>query len=293
MAVPVQMIRLGVIGVAIASFVTFKYVAAGMVEDKIGMAMTKSGLSSDTLSYDASVDLFGFNTHLHDITINLPGQAPIEIDEVIINDFDTNHDIPEYMDIEIEGIKAKKMLSSPLLANASQGIFNEMETVNTNFAIKYMFDSDDKILDIKEISESVDGLGKISFSTVLHNIASMKALPQIVMMNPKSILIGKSELAYEDDSLVEKLMLINAKKENISVAEYKGKMLVELNKELVKAKKEEKSDLKKDFLSTIISFIKSPDTLEISINPQTPMNLQAMTKTNPEKLIKKLNLEIN
>ena len=293
MAVPIQVIRLGVLGVAIAGFVTFKYAAAGMVKDKIGMAMTKANIPSEYVSYDASVDLLGFNTHLEDIKINFPGQETIEIDEITINDFDSDHDIPEFVNIEIEGLEVKKVLKHSPFARMTRGLLKDMDEARLNFAINYEFDAENQILNIKEMSESVDNLGKISFSTVLHNVKSIQMLVQSIMLNPNAILIGKSELAYEDDSLVNKLMLMNAEKEKISLNQYKDRMLEMMNKELNKVDKKENSDLEKELLSKMISFIKNPDEFEISINPKKPMSFREMTRGNPDANIKKMNLEIN
>ena len=293
MAVPIQVIRLSVLGVVIAGFVTFKYVAAAMIEDKIDMAMTKAGIPTESFSYDTSVDLLGFNTHLKNIELTLPNKESVKIDEITINSFDADHKIPEFMDIEIEGLESKKALKSLPFARASRDIFDNMEKVNVNFAIKYKFDSEDKILDIKEISESVDHLGELSFSTELHHIDSMQSLLQRMMLNPYSLSVGKSELAYKDDSLVEKIILMNAKQQGVSVSQYKEKVVQKLNKELDKIESKKSAALEKELLSAVIDFVEDSDEFSISIDPQKPMTLREMSTGNPSANLEKLNLEIN
>lgn len=293
MAVPIQVIRLGVIGVVVAGFVTFKYVTAGMVEDKIGKAMIKAGIPTKAISYDASVDLLGFSTHLNDITIKFPGRDELEIDEITIKNFDADHDIPEFMNIEIEGLEVQKVLRNLPLAKMTKGIVKDMDDAKMNFTINYQFDTEKQLLDIKEISESIDELGKISFSTELHKVKSLQMLIQSLMINPNAILIGKSEIEYKDDSLVERIMQINAAKEKISLKEYRNKILSVMNEELKKADKKENTELEKDLLSAMIDFIKNPDEFEISIDPKEPMSLREMTRGNPNENIKKMNLEID
>jgi hypothetical protein len=293
MALPVQAIRLGVIGVVIGGYITFKYVSAGMVEDKISAAMTKAGIPLETVSYDASVDLFGLNTHLCDVKVNIPGQQSIEIDEITINAFDDKHDVPEFMDIEISGIKAKQALLSSSITRGADEIFNSMDEVNMNLVINYEFDADKKTLTIKELSESVDDLGEISFETVLHDVNSLQSFTRRVMIQPNSIAIGKSELEYEDDSLVEKIIAMNAKKQGVSADDYKKSLLKQLNRKLEKVKKEENADLEENLLSEMIDFINSPDEFEISIDPETPVTFREILRGSSEENIKKMNLEIN
>jgi len=293
MAVPVQVIRLGVIGVVIAGFITFKYVAAGMVEDKIGGAMAKAGIPSESVSYDASVDLFGFNVHLEDVVIDIPGKDKMKIDEITINNFDSEHTIPEFINIEVEGIDGKILFASSPLAKVSKNLFEEQDEVKLNFAVNYEFDADDKTLNIKEVSQSIDNLGEVSFSTVLHNVNSIENFVQRMMMNPSSMEVGKSSLEYEDDSLVEKIIAFNAEKKGISADKYKEDMLAGLKKELEQVNEKEDSDLEQDLLALVIDFVQSPDELEISIDPKEPMSLREITRGNPSDTLKKLNLEIN
>ena len=290
MAVPIQVIRLGVIGAVIGSFIAFKYVASGMVDDKISAAMSKAGIPASAFSYDnSSVDLLGLNVHLEDVKITLPGQEPVKIEEITLNDFDSKHNIPEFLDVDIDGIEAKKSFNSLGFGD----IFAGMDDVNMNLALKYEFDADDKVLDIKKISESVDDLGEISFSTELHNVGSLESFAQQMMRNPYSVAIGKSELEYKDDSLVERLIAYNAKHVGVSADKFKAQLLEKLNKKLQKAEKKENADAEQKYLSALIDLIDNPDEFTISIDPQKPVSLQEMKYGSMDKNLKKLNLEID
>lgn len=290
MAVPIQVIRLGVIGAVIGSFIAFKYVASGMVDDKISAAMSKAGIPASAFSYDnSSVDLLGLNVHLEDVKITLPGQEPVKIEEITLNDFDSKHNIPEFLDVDIDGIEAKKSFNSLGFGD----IFAGMDEVNMNLALKYEFDADDKVLDIKKISESVDDLGEISFSTELHNVGSLESFAQQMMRNPYSVAIGKSELEYKDDSLVERLIAYNAKHVGVSADKFKAQLLEKLNKKLQKAEKKENADAEQKYLSALIDLIDNPDEFTISIDPQKPVSLQEMKYGSMDKNLKKLNLEID
>jgi len=290
MAVPIQVIRLGIIGAVIGGFITFKYVAAGMVDDKINGAMLKAGIPTETFTYDnSSVDLLGLNVHLEDVKINIPGQDAVKVDEITINDFDSEHTIPEFLDIEIEGIEAKSNFD----ALGFGDIFKDMDEVSVDLALNYKFDSEDKILNIKEISQSVDDLGKLSLSTELHNISSLEQLTQQMMMNPYGIAVGKSELEYEDDSLVEKVIAYNAKEAGVPVDEFKSQLLESLNKKLQKADEKEDADLEEKYLSAVIDFIEDPDAFEISINPEKAISFMDLSRHSANENLEKLNLEID
>jgi hypothetical protein len=292
MAVPIQIIRLSVIGLALGGFITFKYVAANMAESKINGALEKAGIPLEAVSYDTSVDLFGLNVHLNDIVVSLNPTQPIKIDEIVINDYDSDHSIPQYMNIEINGFNAKEALNMSPLRNSSRGIFNKDDDISADFAIAYNYDADKKTFTIEKLSESIDGVGELSFSTVLHNIDSMQRLGMQLLRYPTSVAIGKSELKFEDDSLVEKVLAMNAKKEGMSTDKYRDKVVNDLEKELDKLNKKENVDTQKELLSTLIDFIKSPDEFEISIDPDEPMSFGKILTSNPQTL-KKLNLEID
>ena len=73
--------------------------------------------------------------HLEDVKITLPGQEPVKIEEITLNDFDSKHNIPEFLDVDIDGIEAKKSFNSLGFGD----IFDGMDEVNMNLALKYEF----------------------------------------------------------------------------------------------------------------------------------------------------------
>lgn len=294
MGIPVQVIRLGVLGVVVGGVVAFKVIASNKVEKKVDAFLASEGIPKEMVSYDASVDLFGFETRLEDIVIKNRAGKDIKIDEIVINDFDDEHKIPQYVDVEINGMHSS---SNQLKVNPmTRAMFKDIDAddIVSNFALAYSFDEKDKKLEIKNASTSVEGLGEISLEAEIEDVKSLQQLAQNVMYYGfKNLKLGKSSLKYEDDGFANMAFAYNAQQRGMSTEEFKEMAVKNLDRSLEKAKQKE-DDLQVAFLEAVEDFVKHPNSFEVSIEPKEALSLRELQYShhNLNDALKALNLKV-
>jgi len=283
-----QAIRLSVIGAVIIGVVGFKMIAGNSVEKKLDQMVEKS---HGSWSYeDASVDIFGGDIHVDGIKIK-NGNKDIVVNEVIIHSYDKDNEVPQYMNFEVDGIQIGKdvLATSPQLAKMAQDLgYEELEA---NLAMNYNVDKEKKVLELKELSFSVNDAGELDLKADIHGITDVRQLV-ILAMRPSAVKLGNASLTYEDDSLVNRMIKADAKKSGITAAEAKQKILADLQKDIQNytAKKDTE---KVKILKEIYTFIEDPESLEISLKPTKPVSIGAFKYLSNQELKDRLNVEIS
>ncbi|MFT7860762.1 MAG: hypothetical protein ABXS93_07480 [Sulfurimonas sp.] len=290
MGLPIQVIRLGVVGVVIGGVIAFKTIAANNAEEKIDLAITNMGIPKDKISYDVSVDLLGFATHIEDIEMKISEKESFKIDEIVINDIDTEHQKPEYLNVEINGIhgdtKSLKMVDRSIARVLDS--MNKDELI-TNFALNYTFDKDAKVLNLKNLSLDVEDMGTLSLATKFHNVQSVENA--VASFNYAKL--GNSSLTYEDSSLANTLFAYNAKRSGQDLDQFKENIIKDINKEIEKAETKEK-DLEVKMLTAMADFVEDPESIEFSMDPEEPISVNRLSRRfNDETTLKTLNFDIS
>ena len=292
MSIPIQVIRLSVVALGIIAIVAFKIVSSNMAEKKIDKAL--ANLPKGLVTYeDVSVDLLGFDVHINNIKIHAPGQKDAMIDEIVINSIDSDNEVPNYLDLEINGIEIdiESLKYDRKMSKLLDGL--GYENLKADLALSYSYDKDDKIMEIKNMSFEVKDAGELSFKTNLHGINSLQNLSMQLMMNPRSIKVAKSSIKYEDESLAARLIKSDALAAGLSEDKFKENVLSELANTLKKAEEKEKK-YEITMLEEVIDFFENPSSFEISISPEEPISVWDMQKANSaNELMKKINLDIS
>jgi len=290
MGIPVQMIRLGAAVVVVGGVMAFKIIAANSAEKKIDKAIANMGISKDQISYDVSVDLLGLATHIEDIEMKLPNKENFKIDEIVINDIDAKHQIPEYLDLEINGIhgntKSLKMFDRNMARILDS--MNKDELI-TNIGVDYTFDKDAKVLNLKNLSFNVEDMGSFSLATKIHDVNSIAN----AAMGFNYAKLGSSSVEYEDDGLADTLFAYNAKRSGQDLDKFKENIVKDINKEIEKADKQQK-DYKVKMLSAIADFVEDPNSIEFSMEPEKPIAFYRLSRgLKREDTLKTLHFDIS
>ncbi|WP_304545167.1 hypothetical protein [Sulfurimonas microaerophilic] len=287
--IPIQVIRLGVVGAVVGGVIAFKTIAANAAEEKIDKAISNLGIPKEKISYDVSVDLIGLSTRIEDIEMKISDKESFKIDEIVINDIDTKHEVPEYLDVEINGMhndaKALKMVDRSLY-RALDSL--KKDEFITNFALNYNFDKEAKVLSLENLSFDIEDMGALSLTTQFHNVNSVTN----AAMGFNYAKLGKSSVTYKDDSLVNTLVSYNAKKSGKDIEQFKEKILKNLDRDIQRAEKREQ-ELEVKMLTAIAEFVKDPQSIEFSMEPEQPISLNKLTKRfTKENTLKTLNFDI-
>lgn len=292
MNIPIQVIRLSVVGVIVVAIVAAKVMISNTVEEKIDKVLAK--MPEGTVKYDSvSTDLLGLDIRVNDIKINLPGQKETTIDEIVIKSIDSDNEIPNYLDVEINGIDLdiEALKLNRQIAKSINVL--EYKNLKSNLKLSYSFNKDEESVDIENISFAIEDAGKLSLNSKLYGIKSLENIPMQFMYNPERIKVSNSSIIYDDDSLTNRLMKLAAHDDGTSVGTFKEKILTKLSEELKKSEnKDHKYETK--VLEELIAFWNNPDSFEVSISPEEAISFNQMRRIqNPEEFIKKVNLDIS
>lgn len=289
--IPIQIIRLSIIALIIIAIVAFKMITSSMINAKIDKIL---GNAKGSITYgDTSMDLFGFDVHIHDIKLNIPNQKPLLVEEMVVKSLDMKNAVPRYMNIKLKGIQSDLAMlrSNPALA-AKLDILN-LKDVNSNLIINYAFDKDQKMIDVKELTLKVQDAGMISYKTKLYNIVAMEYFPMQINLAPQTIKFGDTSLHYEDDSFMERWTQMKAQDANQSVAAYKDERLKKMQTDLNTAKTNAQS-YETVLDEALITFIKDPKTFDFAITPKEPVSLMTLGSIKSrDDVLKTLNLKVS
>lgn len=289
--IPIQIIRLSIIALVIASIVAFKIISSNMIKAKIDKIL---GSAKGYITYgDTSMDLFGFDAHIYDIKLNIPNQKPLVVDEMVVKSLDTDNAMPHYMNIKLKGIQSDLAMlrSNPNLADKLNTL--EIKNIDSDLVINYEFEKDEKMLDIKEFTLKLEDAGKISYKAKIYNVVAMEYFPMQVNLAPQTLKFGTTSVKYEDDSFMERLSKLNAQDANQSVEIYKDARLKRVQANLAAAKSASQSyEIILD--EAILKFLEDPKSFEFSIDPKAPISLSILGQTKSrDDVLKTLNPKVS
>ena len=290
--IPIQAIRLSVTTLVIIAIVLFKSIMSNKVEERIDTVL--KDLPNQMVIYDdISVDIFGFSTHIYDISINVPGQEPITIDEIVINSIDQDHNIPRYLDLEINGIENN---TNALMLNPQSALFAKnlgVEKLSSNIALKYNYKQDKKSLELDELSFTTNGVAEIEFEAEFHNISSFEAVIKQFATEAKYITVAEASLEFDDMSLTNAILKTIAQDSKKTLTEVKAQLTAQLTKERDRNAKRGHTAVV-EIQEAMISFIKDPQSFDMSVEPKEPVSFKKIMRMRTQKeFVQALNFKVS
>lgn len=287
---PPQVKRLAFIGIVILIIVGYMLITKAILHDKLNAVL--AGTTPGMITYeDASLNPWTLSVDLQNVKIHAPNGKNILIKEVEVNSLDTKHKIPRYMDIELEGITAHTAnMRNPIAAGVLQQLGYRSLTSNIKF--NYVYHKQDEFLNIKNMSWNIEHAGKISYHLKLADVKSLPSLMMQLQLAPQSVKITSLSIKYKDESLANRIFKILAQRSGLSVSSFKNHLIQRLQHNLQVAKQNNQK-LGKQFNKKLISFIKDPDELKISMKSNKPISIfELQNSNNPNKMLKQLHFQI-
>ncbi len=288
---PPQVKRLTFIGIVILIIIGYMLITKAILHDKLNAVL--AGTTPGMITYeDASLNPWTLSVDLQNVKIHAADGKNILIKEVEVNSLDTKHKIPRYMDIELEGITAHTAnMRNPIAA----GILQQLgyKSLTSNIKLNYVYHKQDEFLNIKDMSWNIEHAGKISYHLKLADVKSLPSLMMQLQLAPQSVKITSLSIKYKDESLANRIFKILAQHSGISVSNFKNHLIQRLQNNLLAAKQNNQK-LGKQFNKKLISFIKDPDELKISMKSNKPISIfELQNSNNPNKMLKQLHFHIS
>ena len=217
--------------------------------------------------------LLSKRVEIRDVSIGLDSGESANIDRIIVHDLDTDNDVPQYMHVTAEGISLGESTVGPqsLVLNALG--YDSDELVGT-FELQYDFDESSKVFDAN-VTATVQEMWTGSAHFVYGNVDLSDEIP----FENQNVTLISAELAYEDDSLIPRIYEFVSNMQQISTQEVEQMALGYVDR--IQPFLPE-GDFKRQITTAAATFIKNPQSLQISMQPSTPLKIQELAQMNPE-----------
>jgi len=284
-----QIVGIGAVVVLIAMYVGIKTYASSVAEEKIDIAIASIANYADVDYKNVSVDLFGLDVRISDVVVSpADSKEKVNISEIIVYDVDEKSDIPLFLDISFNGVE----IAIDKLKDDYEKIIEELgynDKILLNFAAEYHYNETNNEISFKKIKIGADDVGYLDVSFRLGNIdLSPEKIMGILFTYPQ-IMLHDAKISYRDDSLIERLLKLEAKEQNKNVQQIRDEAIKNIEKEIEK----EEDEFTKNALKEIKDFIDDPERFTISIAPKKPLPLGKLLRVNdPKDIIKLLNVKV-
>lgn len=285
-----KIIAAAIAGTAIGGYLVADHQATKAAEAQLTKTLEDVKPFMD-VNYDAvDVGLLSGKLTISDVTFasKLSGEN-ISVDEIVIHDVDQDHSIPRFMTVSINGITAE-IPKNGKVARDLKKLGYENQLVG-DIHLSYHYDFTEKELEIDELSTTIDDMGEVTIDLHLGNLPSTMASSFFGRSLMEQVVLHEANIKYEDDSLTERKLKIDAERMGVSTADLKKEITADIEKEIAKTQ----SKKAKSFLKEIIEFIDDPEELAISINPEEPTSMKTLLRTQgrqTDDLVKLLNIDV-
>ncbi|MFI3220436.1 MAG: methane monooxygenase/ammonia monooxygenase subunit B [Methylococcales bacterium] len=245
-------------------------------------------VDSTLANYSSFVDIIyddvNVSIPLMDISINnvvvkpIKGGQNITIEEVEVLKLDDKATIPEHLHIRFNGVNIPedtiKQIDSQYL---SQFTNNTSKNLEGNYEIQW--DKDEKDFTVF-VAVDIKNLFKTGISASLGNLTldfskelDFKILLENVLKLGNAI-IREANIEYFDNSLLDKLLIAEAHKQNLDIDSFGANLLTKTDKAI----KETKNERGRSILSMYQDFLVEGGTLKLSINPKPAMPISKLIR---------------
>lgn len=278
---------IGVGAVAIGLFAGVSIYTSKVAEAKVDEFIAEVDDTAIIEYGSAKVNLMGANLTISDISV-APVEAPdqvVNIDKIIIREFDDKSDFPSVFDASVKGIQvdatqASAAMVTPFLDQAGYG-----QSLSLNLDTRYTYEEASGEITLDEFRLGADDFGYFEVTFKLSNFD-----PEATTND--ALTLHSAEIVYQDDSFVENLLASMAAQSNQDVKQFKTQLTSGISQNA------------QFFVSTdnptamtavdeTVAFIQQPEGFRIAANPSQPVSVGELTAaTSPEAWMTMLNLEI-
>ncbi len=246
-----------------------------------------STLANYSSFVDITYDDVNVSIPLMDISINkvvvksIKGDQNITIEEVEVLKLDDKATIPEHLHIRFNGTTISENTAKQITPQYLSQLTNSTsKNLEGNYEIQWDIDGKDE-KDFKIFVEAdIKSLFKAKISASLGNLTlelgnelDFKVLLQNTLKLGNAI-IREANIEYSDDSLLDKLLIAEAHKQNLDVDSFGATLLAKTDKEI----KNTKSERSRSILSAYQDFLVEGGMLKLSINPKPAMPISKLIR---------------
>jgi hypothetical protein len=263
--------------------------AARVADRKIAALQTRIAPYVGVQHGPPDYNLFTNALRVKDIRIaEKNGTRNLTVDEIVINDFDFQNKIPNYMNIRINGALID---ITPATFGVSAQFINQYgyRSLKLNNVLNYRYSSADKVLSINEIDIEDISMARISISMEICNIdlSIMDNFLGFLIMLPQ-LKVQKVKLQYIDSALCDRVMNQISTNTRKNREEIINDLLARFD--ILSAKEQTISG--KDIQTELKKFLSKPGTLTISVAPVQPLTLASIRAASAKDLPSLLNLKV-
>jgi len=211
-----------------------------------------------------------------------------KIKDIVVYDVDADSKIPSHLSIAFNGV-AVDMDSLKLNPSTIKSLALANPLL-LNIRLEYKYDTEKKELKVKTLSIHSDDIAGIDINLELGAGRLNAKNLGTALMSMQHILIHHVSLTYKDQSLLEKLMTLDAKKHHKSLATYK--------QDLAKATDKTFGDspLSQSFVMAFKEIVKNSGGFTLTLSPPEPVSLgrimQLNSGGNASNAVKELNIQL-
>lgn len=272
----------------VALFLVKSY-ANGVAAQNVNDTIARMSKIVDVGYEDVSMNLLNQDVTISNVSIAPKGTSKaIDISRVVVKDFDQRSAIPAFLSMSFEGVRM-----NPETIGVSQNDLQKFDikgNVPYDVVVDYRYNVGKKDFQVNELSFDVKEIGKVKLNMHLGSVfldannyfEFLARYPNIQMID--------AEIAYDDYSLVERIIAAEAKKKNKDPKDFKKEILKDIDQEI----KSENDTSMKQNLEAMRDFVDSQKHISIKISPESPVTVQQIMQSfyDMQKIRKLLNLKI-
>lgn len=282
--------KLAVAGISVGAVAIGLYTGVSIYTSKAAEAKIDKFIAdvddAVVIEYDsAKVSLLGQNLTVSGIQV-APVESPdqvVNIDKIIVREYDDQSDFPTVLDASIKGIQVKAdqanvAMIAPFLSQAG---YNDALNLDT----RYTYDAASGDMTLEEFRLGADDLGYFEVTFQLGNFD-----PEATTND--ALTLHAAEIVYQDQSFVENLLASMAAQSNQDVKAFKTQLtsgIAQNAQFFVPAD----SPTAMAAVQEATAFIENPKGFSISANPQQPLLVSDLAAaSDPAIMMEMLNLQI-
>lgn len=283
--------KIAVAGIGVGAVAIGLYTGVSIFTSKVAEAKIDAIIADlddeVVVEYDsAKVNLLGANLTVNDVSIapvDTPTQG-INIDQIIVRDFDDQSGFPTAIDASIKGIHVSNSPSTamvaPFLAQAGYG-----SDLALDLDTKYTYNKAAGEVTLEQFRLGAKDVGHVDVTFKLGNFDPDAATNE-------QLTLHMAEIVYQDESLVENLLSSMAAQSNQDVQQFKTQLtsgLAQNAQFFVSAD----NPMAMQAVNEAVAFIENPNGFSIVAQPTQPLLISDLTAaTEPQAWMALLNLEV-
>lgn len=272
------------IGGVVALALGGKAIASHLAKKEVDKAIAEVSefVEVDYKKVDQSI--LGRGTKVKDVSITPVGTGDtIEVDEIVLYDFDQKDDVPTYMNFAINGIELDLAKMEENGANLTELGYEGM--LSGDFSTEYEYEEESQTVRLKKIEMGAEDFGTLEFNMELANVNLDEDAIATFPLSLFGAEFINAKVTYEDDSFVERILKSGAESQDITLEEAKEALIEDLESQA------ESEALPANFVAEMKEFINNPDSFSMTFSPEQPVPFSSFLELNtPEEIVDRLNI---